>query len=70
MISAAAQVDAVTRLHASLRGSVEMLGVGLGLPRGDTVAEEAGGAAGGGAAAGGGSSLGDVRWVGRLGVGT
>ncbi|KAI7844526.1 hypothetical protein COHA_001884 [Chlorella ohadii] len=39
-ISAAAMVEGVQRLHAKLRASVDLMGIGLAAPRGDTVAED------------------------------
>lgn len=38
-VSAAGLVDAVLRLHATLRGYVDLMGIGLSTPRGDTVVE-------------------------------
>jgi len=64
-MSAAAMVSGVQRLHARLRSSVDLMGIGLAAPRGDTVAEDnAAGAAAG-------KDVGDVRWAGgrgRLGL--
>ncbi|KAK9814268.1 hypothetical protein WJX72_003136 [[Myrmecia] bisecta] len=61
VISAAALITAVQKLHARLRDCVDLMGIGVGLPCGDTVAEE--GAAAAGPAAGNGSNkdMGDVR---------
>ena len=56
--TAAALVAGVQRLHAKLRASVDVMGIGLAAPRGDTVAEDK-------AAAGSANKdMGDVRWVG------
>jgi hypothetical protein len=67
-VSAAGAVEAVQRLHASLRSCVDIMGVGLAAPRGDTVAEEALGpgaasavAAAAAAGTGGAKDAGDVR---------
>lgn len=54
-LTAAAMVAGIQALHARLRDSVDLMGIGLALPRGDTVAEDA--AAAGGSA----KDVGDVR---------
>jgi hypothetical protein len=54
-VSAAAAVAATQRLHASLRASVDIMGIGLAAPRSDTVAEDAA------AAGASGRDVGDVR---------
>lgn len=56
-MTAAAMVAGIQALHARLRDSVDLMGIGLALPRGDTVAEDA--AAAGGSA----KDVGDVRCV-------
>jgi hypothetical protein len=55
-ISAAQMVAGIQRLHAKLRSSVDLMGIGLAAPRSDTVAED------GAAAAPAGKDVGDVRW--------
>ncbi len=54
-MTAAAMVAAIQALHASLRDSVDLMGIGLAVPRGDTVAEDAA------AAGSSGKDVGDVR---------
>ncbi|KAL4431062.1 hypothetical protein ABPG75_006318 [Micractinium tetrahymenae] len=54
-VTAAAMVAGIQALHARLRDSVDLMGIGLALPRGDTVAEDAGS---GGSS---GKDVGDVR---------
>lgn len=48
-------VAAIQALHAGLRDSVDLMGIGLAVPRGDTVAEDAA------AAGSSGKDVGDVR---------
>ncbi|KAI3433451.1 hypothetical protein D9Q98_003264 [Chlorella vulgaris] len=54
-VSAAAAVASIQRLHLSLRSSVDVMGIGLSAPRGDTVAEDTT------AAGPAGKDMGDVR---------
>jgi hypothetical protein len=56
-VSAAAAVASIQRLHLSLRSSVDVMGIGLSAPRGDTVAEDTT------AAGPAGKDMGDVRWA-------
>lgn len=56
-MSAAAMVEATQGLHARLRSSVDLMGIGLAAPRGDTVAEDRAGEAAAG------KDVGDVRLV-------
>lgn len=39
-MSAAEMIESIAALHAKLRGCVDMMGIGLTTPRGDTVAED------------------------------
>ena len=57
-------VAAIQRLHARLRAGVDLMGIGLASPRGDTVAEDTAAAG-----AAGGKEVGDVRWAQGWGVG-